>query len=188
MAQYLECRPLKPVNSSQKYQVLGNVDISSLPLAPFFISASINASAILTSPPNATNIGDWMVYLSNGTSFNLTSLSGGVVVDRAAYLKFKSSKDNAYGIRTLNYFLTSDLVAKDRSLNFIVGSIVNTEGFSRNMKKTAILLIKPIARFQTLKTKSILPVVTIKEDIKMDVKRPGIRVSDYLSLKTEIED
>ena len=188
MGQYLNCRPLKRVNSSQQYPVLGNVDISSLPLSSFSISASINASAILTNPQNATNIGDWIVYLSNGTSFNLTSLSGGVVIDRAAYLKFKSLKENAYGIRILNYFLVSDLVGQDKSLNFIVGSVVNTGGFNISMKKTAVLLIKPVARFQQLKAKSKLPVITINEDSKMDTKGPGFRVSDYLTLKTETED
>lgn len=186
LPQYLECRP--PANSTQQYAILGNIDISSLPLAPFFISASINASAILTNPLNATNIGDWMVFLSNGTSFNLTSLSAGVVVDRAAYLKFKSSRGNAYGIRTVNYFLVSDLVAQDRSLSFTVGSVVSTRTFNKNLKKTAALIIKPIARFQQLKAKSPVPVITIEEDSKMDVKGPGFRVPNYLTLKTEIED
>lgn len=184
VSRYLNCQPVNPVSPDKAYPLVGHVDMDALRSSLFPVSSFVNETIILVRPSNATNAGHWLVEISSELTVNLTTLQSGLVVDKSAFLQFESADDNSYGVRILNYYKLSDLGNYNVS-KYVNGALVGDSGLSNITRKTAVLLIRPVARTERLRMKPNPPVISILED-SGTMSLP--RINEFLNLNTELQD
>ena len=184
LPRYLDCLPVNPVPPNEAYPLIGHVDMDMLRNSLFPMSSFINETVIIARSLDEAYNGDWVAELSNGHHVNLSAIAGGLLAEKSTNLQFDSADDNSYGARILHYYKLSDIQNFNAS-HYSNGALVDSSILSNRTRKTAVLLIRPVARAERLRLKSRPPAFKIFEDSKM-VSVPSI--VEYLNLNIDMQD
>ena len=170
LPEYLNCSAIEPAD--KQYPLLGHVDIDMLSSTVFPISSLTEGEAFVWAPSAAK--GEWILTLSNGEITRDLSSQSPYTASGAAYLQFIPKDTDYYGAKVL--------IFGELSGNYYEGIAYEPQD---GEKRTAILLVKPVARAENLHLKSQPEAITIENRNNTSV---NLQVGPLLGFKITVQN